>query len=674
MKKEHSPSKKKGNRLKTVDLLLGMPYNVRKANRYFVLFFFIWAFLLYGNTLLNDFAVDDEFVTNNETIRKGVDAIPEIFTTHYIDQKGTISDNVTDYRPLVKLTYAVEYQIFQKDNPGRSHALNVLIYFLLSTLLFFILKRLLRDYNILFPFLITVVFMAHPVHTEVVASLKNRDEMLAFFFGLATLHSLLKFADTRKSGYVLSAMLLFVMGYLSKASILPFVLICPLTLYFFTDLKPKHYLPVAAGILILALLCQLLPEWFLPDGERMTSMMENPLFTEKGALLRLGTGLVSLLFYLKILIYPHPLLFYYGYDTIPLTTPTGIWALLSFILYAGMLIFALNNLRQKQVISFAILWYLIFIAMYSNFLVPVVGIVGERFVFAASLGFCIALIWAIFRIFNTEPNSLTIEFDARMKILAVTFLILIPYVALTVNRNREWKDLLSLYSADIPYLKSSAKVNAQYAGLLMRDAYGDPGFRQYGTVDPVKVETMKKHFLQSLKIFPQNYQTLNDLGTVYLFFDHNPDSAVLLLKRAISLNPSLEPAWVNLGMAYKEVHKPDSAAWCYSTILQNNPRQIRAWFALANSYFDMGDLQRAIEMNQEVIKSNPALDIPYINIGNYWLQTGDTLKAIENYVEALNRRMTSEGCSHVSALYKSLGDTLKSDQYRQMASEGKQQP
>lgn len=674
MKKQTSPPKKKEVKQKAFERILNMPYSVRKANRYFVLFFFVWAFLLYGNTVLNDFAVDDEFVTSNETIRKGLDAIPEIFTTHYIDKKGNISDNVTDYRPLVKLTYAIEYQIFQEDNPGRSHALNLLIYFFLSTLLFFILKRLLKDYNILFPFLITVVFMAHPVHTEVVASLKNRDEMLAFLFGLATLHSLLKFADTRKYRFVLSAMLLFVLGYLSKASILPFVLIFPLTFYFFTDLKPKQYLPVAAGILLLALLCQLLPGWLLPHGERMTSMMENPLFLEKGWLYRLGTGLVSLLFYLRILIYPYPLLFYYGYDMIPLTTPTSIWAILSFILYAGMLFYALFNFRQKQLISFAILWYLIFIAMYSNFLIPVVGIVGERFVFAASLGFCIALVWTIFRMFNIEPNSLTIEFDARAKILGVVFFILIPYVALTVKRNREWKDLTSLYSSDIPYLKNSAKVNTQYAGLLMHAAYQDPGFRQYGRVNPSTLETMKEHFLQSLKIFPANYQTLNDLGTVYLFFDQDPDSAVFYLKLAIDLDPLLEPAWVNLGMAYKEMKKLDSSAWCYSTILQRNPRQIRAYFALANIFNDMGELQRAIDMNLEALKSNPTLDIPYINIGNYWLQKGDTLKAIDNYAEALNRRTTSEGCLHVSTLCKLMGDTLKSNKYRQMATEGMKQP
>ena len=661
LKKREVKTNKSGNTLIS-------RHSSRKANWYFVLFFFIWAYVLYGNTILNKYAIDDEFVTNNEMIRKGISAIPGIFTTHYINSKGNVGDNVADYRPVVKLTYALEYQIYQEDKPGRSHAMNVLIYFFLSTLLFFVLKRMLKNYNILFPFLITVVFMAHPVHTEVVASLKNRDEMLAFLCGLGALHFLLKYADTRKLWYILPALVVFVVGYLSKSSILPFVLVYPLALYFFTDLKPKQYLPIFAAFVVLAIISQVGPNWFLPGGERLTSMIENPLLVEKGFLFRMGTSLVSLLFYLKILIYPHPLLFYYGYDMIPMTTPTNIWAIVSFLLYAGMLLYALFRFREKQLISFAILWYLVFIAMYSNFIFPMVGIVGERFVFAGSLGFCIVLVWAVFKIFNTEPNSLTIEFDARAKIIVVIVLILIPYTALTVTRNREWRNLLTLYSRDIPYLENSAKANTQYAGYLMRTTYQDPNFRQHGKINQMKLDVIKKHFLRSLEIYPDNYQTMNDLGTVYLFFGKDPDSALIFLKRALNLNPELEPAWINLGMAYREIKKYDSAAWCYSTIIRKNPQQIRAYFALANVYNDMGEIQKAINMNLDVLRKNPKMDIPYVNIGNYILQAGDTAVAIQYYEEAINLRVTYEGCLHLMNLYKSQGDMEKPGYYQQKAS------
>ena len=296
------------------------PPSSRKANRYFILVFFLWAFILYGNTILNKYAVDDEFVTNNDVVKQGLKAVPEIFKTHYAVQKGNVSTQVSDYRPVVKLTFLIEHQLWG-ERPGVSHGINVLFYFWLSTVLFFVLKRLLHNYNILFPFLITILFMAHPVHTEVVASLKNRDEMIAFLCALLAMRYFLKYADTRKYVYIGIGVLIFFTGYLAKSSILPFLALYPLVFWFFTDLKPKQYLPVFVMVFITILVAHFLPRAFLPDADRVNSYIENPLYFEKSFWLRLGTGLVSLLFYLRILIYPHPLIYYYGYDMIPVVTP-----------------------------------------------------------------------------------------------------------------------------------------------------------------------------------------------------------------------------------------------------------------------------------------------------------------------------------------------------------------
>jgi len=175
--------------------------NSGKADRYIVLFFFVCTVILYGNTVLNKWAVDDNFVTGpqNELVKKGFSAIPTIFSSFYVDTKGNTGSQQTDYRPIVKLTFAIEYGLWGGNKAGRSHIINILLYFWIITLLFFILKRLLKNYNILFPFLITLLFMAHPVHTEVVASLKNRDELLSFLCGLGGLHFFLMYSEKRGS-------------------------------------------------------------------------------------------------------------------------------------------------------------------------------------------------------------------------------------------------------------------------------------------------------------------------------------------------------------------------------------------------------------------------------------------------------------------------------------------
>lgn len=645
------------------------PWSTKKSNRYFILFFFILSLVFYGNTVRNKFAVDDTYVTNNELVEKGFKAIPEIFSTFYVHQSGNIGTQSSDYRPIVKLTFAIEHGLWGSQKPFRSHLINILLYFWISVLLFFVLRRMLRSYNILFPFLITVLFLAHPVHTEVVASLKSRDELLAFLCGLGGLHYFLKYADTKKIVYPFLALIIIFIGYLSKSSILPFLVIYPLALYFFTDMNPRKFIFIFIACLSVFLLAQYIPRLFLPDPSRVRSYIENPLYFEKDFWIRIGTGFLSLWFYIKILFYPYPLLFYYGYNMIPITGPWNIWVLISIILHLIMFIIALRKFRRKHILSFAFLYYLIMISMYSNVLVPVVGIVGERFVFAASLGFCILIVYLLFRIFRTDPKSLTIEFNERAKIIVVVCLILIPYAALTIQRNRQWRNLFDLYRADIKHLDNSVKANIEYGQYLMSTVYNDPNFQEHGVVNEFKQQVIISHFKRAIELYPEDYKTLNDLATVYLSFTSKPDSALYYLNKAIALRPELQPAWVNLGLMYRKQQSLDSAMYCYEKVLQINPNELNAVFKLADLHFDKHEFDKAFQMNEEVMKSHPDLDIPYANVGFYHIALGDTLSCIKNWEEAVKRKPSYEICMNLSYLLKLKGEMERAKYYYEMGTE-----
>jgi protein O-mannosyl-transferase len=645
------------------------PPTAWKGNWYFVLIFFILAFVLYGNTTWNKFAVDDDYVTgpNNKMVSQGLKSIPQIFSTLYVSSTGNIGSQAADYRPMVKLTFALEYQ-FWGEKPGVSHGINVLIYFFLSTLLFFILKRILKNYNILFPFLITILFMIHPVHTEVVASLKNRDEMLAFLCGLAGLHYLLKYVELKRNRYLVFTFILFCVGYLSKSSILPFLALYCLVLYFFTDILPKRILRIFLILLGAVIFAYFFPRLFLPSAERVKDFIENPLYFEKNLWMRLGTGLLSLLFYLKILVYPHPLLYYYGYNTIPVTNLWNIWVLLSFILHFGLLAYALLNFKEKHLLSFAILFYMIGISMYSNIVVPAVGIVGERFVFVASVGFCIALVYVIFRIFKTDPKSLTIEISDRVKILAVIAILVIPSTYMTIKRNRAWRNLTDLINYDLRYSSNSAKVNIQFAGQLMNRVYNSKPEDQEGALR-FMTPLITKFFRHALDIYPSNYQTLNDLGSVYVNFAGKPDSAIIYLKKAILLDRKMQPAWVNLGLAYRKKQLYDSALYCYKTVLDQNPKEIKALIAMANVYNDLGNFEKAVQMNEDAMKVDPQSDLPYRSIGNYLIVRGDTADAVKYWEQAAGINPAYDICMQLNSLYRIRGDMDKANYYYELAME-----
>jgi hypothetical protein len=507
------------------------------------------------------------------------------------------------------------------------------------------------------------------VHTEVVASLKNRDEMLSFIFGTGAMWFILDYADTRRARYLAYSFVLFILGFLSKTSILPFLALYPLVLWFFTDIPPKKYIPILLVLIVAGLVAMYVPRLFLPHNERFNSYVENPLYFDKGLWIKLGTGFLSLLFYLRILVYPHPLLFYYGYDMIPVAGMGNPLALLSFVIHAALFVYAIMKLREKNILSFAILWYLISISMYSNIVVPAVGIVAERFVFLASVGFCMALVILIFKVFRTLPQSLTIEIDGRLKILAVVILLLLPSIVLTLTRNRQWRSLWDLYSADIKSLNRSAVANLQYAGYLMRTVYTDENFLKYGAVNQFKQQIIITHFRQSLRIYPKSYQVMNDLGTVYLFMTSRPDSAVYYLKAAIELDPNLQPAWVNLGMAYRKTGEFKAAKECYEHLLQVNPNNIKAIFALADVYNDEGDFDRAVKINEDIMKKYPDFEMPYINIGNFYMTKADTAMAVKYWEQAATRNPSAELCYQLAFMYKVHGDQQKVAYYNNMADE-----
>ena len=642
--------------------------NSKKANRYFVLFFFVCSVILYGNTVFNEWAVNDNFVTGpqNELVKKGFVAIPKIFSSFYVETKSNTGSQQTDYRPIVLMTYAIEYGLWG-ENAGLSHIINILLYFWISTLLFFILKRLLKNYNILFPFLIALVFIAHPVHTEVVASLKNRDELLSFLCGLGGLHFFLRYSEKKKSFYVFSALIIFILGYLCKSSILPFMALYPLALYFFTDLKPKNLIWIFATVLIAGLMAQFIPRLFLPKAIHLNSFIENPLFIENSLLIRFGAGLMTLLFYLRILIFPHPLLYYYGYDMITVTGGGNILFLISFIIYLGLFVYAIRKFREKHILSFAILYYFIALAIYTNVVMPVAGIVGERFVFNASLGFVIALVYVIFRIFRTEPMSLTIEFSERVNIIVIIILILIPCTAMTINRNREWRNLHDLYTSDIKYLDNSVKANVDFAEFLAAEVYKDPVYQQNETVDEQLQQVIVFHFQKALKMYPDDYNTLNDLAMVYINFSPKVDSGLVFLKKAIKLRPELQRAWENMALVYHKKNKPDSAIFCCQKVLQINPGALLTVFSMADAYFEKGELGKAMQLNEDVMKTYPNMDVPYFNIGYYFIMQGDTTTAIRYWEQAARRNLSYEVCANLSMVYRARGEMEKAKYYNDFA-------
>ena len=136
---------------------------------------FLSAFLIYSNTLDHDFAGDDPlFMSKNVYVQKGIHGIQDIFTTTLT--QGYTGEKDTGYRPVPLAMFALEKELLGGRAPAH-HWVHVLLYSLGCVLTFFFLKRILKSFGI-WPVMVTMLlFIVHPIHTEVVADYKSRMEL-----------------------------------------------------------------------------------------------------------------------------------------------------------------------------------------------------------------------------------------------------------------------------------------------------------------------------------------------------------------------------------------------------------------------------------------------------------------------------------------------------------------
>jgi tetratricopeptide (TPR) repeat protein len=204
-----------------------------KYKRYFQWSIPVLAFLLYANTIPNDYNMDDELVTiNHRNTSRGLSAISDIFSQYYYEDEMGYK---YEYRPIAHLSFALEHEFFG-ESPHISHLINCLLYALLCLLLYKLLLSFFPQNMALLAWIATVLFVFHPIHTEVVASIKNRDELLAVLFAL--LSGMLFVNSVRKDNilYGILSIVFLVAGMYSKMTVLPFALVFPLlSLMFFND-------------------------------------------------------------------------------------------------------------------------------------------------------------------------------------------------------------------------------------------------------------------------------------------------------------------------------------------------------------------------------------------------------------------------------------------------------
>ncbi|MBK9257195.1 MAG: hypothetical protein IPM42_17095 [Saprospiraceae bacterium] len=585
---------------------------------------------LYFQCIPYDYVLDDQLViTDNAFTKKGVSGIKEIMTTesftgYFGEQKNLVMGN--RYRPLSIVTFAMEYEIAGGLNSKLSHIINILLYGLTGILLFQVLLLLFRNFPqtvkwISIPFLAALFFVAHPIHTEAVANIKGRDEIMSMLFSLAALYGSLRFMDNKSTYWLITSAISYFLALLSKENAITFLAVIPLSIYFFSQVDYKR-LTFLMGTLLLTTIGYLVLRFNtagVPDfNQQINDLMNNPFLGMTGAE-KFGSTMVTLGKYVLLLIFPHPLSHDYYPYAIPKVTLLNVWAFLSFALYIGMIWIALKNFGKKSVVSYAILFYLTTLTIVSNLVINLGTFMNERFIFMASAGFCILLAYLILEKLPVYLHKSTLP------IWILSGLLIAGYSVKTWLRVPDWKDTMSLNESAVKVSPNSARANSFMSTAL---------FEKFKVTDDFET---KKYLLseagkyadKAIKIVP-DYQNANlmKVGVISENFkiNYNINEYIKEMTPVILRRPDITfikefSDWINdrnsnqtelfnfyVDVGTKLLQYPDvRGKWAQQYLeyaYKFNPRNKKMLEALANAYDLNGNVQDANRLRMEAQNAN----------------------------------------------------------------------
>lgn len=565
------------------------------------------------NTLFNEYAVDDEIVlTRNKFIEKGIKGIPEIVSQGYF--KGCEKVNAGEfsggrYRPFALVIFAVEYQFFGAIPPV-SHLINILLFTLLIVLLFKLLNEFVfQEHNKNLAFITCLIFAVHPVHTEVIANVKSRDELITFILLIASLISFIKYFGKKKMYLLVTSLFYFVIALFTRESAVTFLGVVPLILYFFFYQSLTKSILFSLPLFAIFIAYLLIRFSIVGLNHSPIISIENSPFLFASTSQAFATKVFILFKDIELLLFPFPLSWEYGYNQIPYINLKSIEFILSFLLIIGLIVYALFTFKQRSLFSFCILYFMINISLVSNFIADTGTPMAERLLFQASLAFCIAFAYLYLKIIE------------KTKIIAVLSLVilLLFFSTKTYLRNGEWKNNETLYLADVNSAPNSIRANSATSNIYISKGY-------FASNIELRKEYLKKaifHAERALIIYPNNERVLKYLVSAYCgLFDCYKTIDFFIKDNKFNVSnaevtkiyAALSDDFYRQGNGFLEQKNLDAAIKSYSKSIGLNNKHIEAYYNLGATYY----------LNKDTVSANRAwkevkiLDPGHIfNIGEF---------------------------------------------------------
>jgi protein O-mannosyl-transferase len=486
---------------------------------------------VYAVSIGNGFVWDDHEIIVNNPSNKDLSTIAALFTSADV---VVSSDRSPYYRPLNRLTYLVDYQLFDL-RPAGYHAESVLIHVAAVLALFSLTLAL---FNELFPaFVASLFFAVHPINAEAVNFISGRNNLLATLFVLLSFIVYKRGEHDKKKALQYAAALLFFCGLLCKETalmLLPFL--------FLHDMKPVRSFPqkVAEKAAALSPFLVLTGIYFVLRTNALSGAIGGGIdFAGLGQRLLKDLYIVPRYAY-NILV---PLRLSTSYD-VPASLSAADWPLAAaWIALIGAAVFLLKTGRSLT--RFGLLWCAVNFIPIANIVTIPSAPMADRYMYLPAIGLWLVAadqVWALYGRFRRITMCLS--------------LVIIPLLAAaTLVRNLDWRDDLSLFS-------SAVKADPNYSGARYNLGVA--------LLERGKTDAAEKEFQLATQSLSNRSNALYQLGYIQVIRGNYPKGEQYF-RSAVQADPGNAEAQFNLALLFEKLGRPREALPHYEMFLRKVP-------------------------------------------------------------------------------------------------------
>jgi len=598
----------------------------------------IIALVLYFGMLNAPFLYDDFLYVVENTQLREVSNAPQLWITPY--HKSGL------YRPVTATSYLIDDFLFSLD-PHGFHLSNVLLY-LVTILLFSVVIREVGGSRSE-ALLASLVFAAHPVHTEAVSWIVGRAEVLAGLFCFLGLIGWARFRKTDQWRYlILTCVAYFLaMGAKENAAPLPAVLFLGEALGLFgssnshvfnSSLKAwtDRLRPLLRYFLLLVVVFALYLSLRIAVLGQFGIYQRSLGFAGDSAETRWASTLFGIGHYIRLCLFPTQLRI--DYMGMKLGNPFDWRVILSFgvLCVLGFMIFRFA--RRAPRITFWLGWFALFLLPISNLVVQIGVFLAERFLFLPSAAAC-----AIFGAGFVYGLSDQRQRWTRGLTGLCLIVLLCTFSFMTIMRNRDWQDPERFWRTAMAQSPVSQKTHYNLGKVLWDLGNERSDLSLLDESDRVLEAGMAFRARPDWQLTSDHVLIVQDLANHYRERGRF-EEAIQLYEQIIPLtqrDPALFPfgrssVLGNYGLALEKVDRLEEALSAYEQVMATGEQEhlAGAMMMAGNTLHRMGDFEGAIQRFQEAIQVNPTLGEAYLNLASSLFEINRSKEAFASLVQA----------------------------------------